>query len=525
MQGGDRVGLAVLQELVIEAPMVLAESMVSRIQVVVGEAQESGRREVGIHSCPQDGDPVWIRHATGYLRPETTGGSDVSGGGWMRQWPPADAQRVDLAGFYDTLAERGYDYGPVFHGLRAVWRRGAELFGEVMLPEQADPAGFAIHPALLDAALHTGLLRAGVESGAGGEVLLPFAWNEVTVHATGAGTVRVRVTPADGGGVSVEVADSSGAPVLSLGSLVSRPVSPAQLAASTGHQHRGDALFALDWITLPIGTGMATSVGIGPIPVITQAAGLTHLADQGTAEGAGGGVPPWVVLTVGTAGRGEAEPQRVRAVLGDVLGVLQEFLTDPRWRDSRLLVATHHAVMLDSTEVVDSVGVVDPVGAAVWGLVRTAQSENPGRVLLADLDLDLDLDLEASTGAVPDAASDAASGVVSGVGEVGVGSVLAGVLGGVVAVGEWQCAVRAGQVRVPRLVRAGAGEMCRGCWIRRGRERSKGWRCRRCRRWRGRWSRDRCGSRPARRGSTSVTCWRVWGSSWVRDGSAQRAPG
>ena len=57
---------------------------------------------------------------------------------------------------YERLAERGYQYGPAFQGLQAMWRRGDEIFAEVAVPEDAGAqvGGFGIHPALLDAALH-----------------------------------------------------------------------------------------------------------------------------------------------------------------------------------------------------------------------------------------------------------------------------------------------------------------------------------------------------------------------------------
>jgi acyl transferase domain-containing protein len=157
---------------------------------------------------------------------------------------------VDVHEFYDRLTERGYEYGPVFQGLTAGWVRGPELFAEITLPEQADPSGFAIHPALFDAALHTVLLAPDTTrgEGAGGSVVVPFVWNRVILHASGATVVRVRVR-AETSGISVELADPSGAPVLSVGSLVSRPIPLDQL--TTGNNPHRDALFALDWQTLP----------------------------------------------------------------------------------------------------------------------------------------------------------------------------------------------------------------------------------------------------------------------------------
>ena len=115
-------------------------------------------------------------------------------------WPPADAKPLDVAGFYEQAAATGYAYGPSFQGLRAAWRDGQDLLAEVALPEAAgDPDGFGIHPALLDAALHPLLLAdrfaADADPSEAEQLWLPFVWNGVSLHATDATTVRVRLTP------------------------------------------------------------------------------------------------------------------------------------------------------------------------------------------------------------------------------------------------------------------------------------------------------------------------------------------
>ena len=69
-------------------------------------------------------------------------------------WPPVGATAVDVAGAYERLAGRGYEYGPAFQGLQAMWRLGPEVFAEVTVGEGATVGGFGIHPAVLDAALH-----------------------------------------------------------------------------------------------------------------------------------------------------------------------------------------------------------------------------------------------------------------------------------------------------------------------------------------------------------------------------------
>src|SRR5439155_21154197 len=113
---------------------------------------------------------------------------------------------------------------------------GDDLLAEVRT--EADVEGFGVHPALLDAALHPLAL-----TGETGEpVRLPFAWSEVRLHAVGADTLRVRITPAGADSVSLTVTDTSGAPVLTVGSLSVRPLATGDLAADETR-----FLFHLDW--------------------------------------------------------------------------------------------------------------------------------------------------------------------------------------------------------------------------------------------------------------------------------------
>lgn len=72
----------------------------------------------------------------------------------------------------------------------------------------------------------------------------------------------------------------------------------------------------------------------------------------------------------------------VRSVLDRVLGTLKSWLAEPRFASSRLVVVTRGAVGVAEEDE------VDVRLAPVWGLVRGAQAENPGRFLLVDLDDD-----------------------------------------------------------------------------------------------------------------------------------------
>ncbi len=72
----------------------------------------------------------------------------------------------------------------------------------------------------------------------------------------------------------------------------------------------------------------------------------------------------------------------VHAATTEALGVLQSWLRGDG--SGVLAVQTHGAVALAGEDVADL------AGAAVWGLVRSAQAEHPGRVVLIDSDGSLD---------------------------------------------------------------------------------------------------------------------------------------
>ncbi|MZG14089.1 polyketide synthase, partial [Streptomyces sp. SID5914] len=223
------------------------------------------------------------------------------------------------------------------------------------------------------------------------ETVLPFSWSGVGLHVGGGvAEVRVRLVRSGGSDVSLWLADGVGRPLASVGRLASRPVSVGQLAAAGGAFHEG--LFRLEWV--PASASVSVSGGSGVEWVLWE-----------DVAGGAGVVPELVVLRVGGAGVG---PERVRAVVGDVLGVVQSWLDEERFAGSRLVVVTRGAVSVGGGDVTDL------AGAAVWGLVRSAQAAAPGRIQLVDLDPDLepdpDLDVDVETGL---------GGVLSAVGVVG----------------------------------------------------------------------------------------------------------
>ncbi|WP_345533422.1 type I polyketide synthase [Microbispora amethystogenes] len=405
IHAGDKAGCPILEELTLQAPLVLPEGAYRdglAVQVVVGAADDAGRRPLLVRSRPDHDAENWTVHAQGVLAE----GPDVRGES-LEQWPPPGATPIDVQGAYEELLAAGYGYGPTFQGLRAAWRRGEDLFAEVALPDQAhqDAALFGLHPALLDASMHA-ILVDGDGSGEG-ETVLPFVWGGVSLHATGAPAARVRLAPSATRGLTLNVADATGRPVLTVASLVSRPVSADQLSAT--RDVADEALFGIEW-----SPSAATSddanwavLGTGPFPDgVPVVESLRALADAAV-------VPGTVVWQAPDAPAADV-PSGVRSVTTAVLEIVQEWLAEDRFADARLVVVTRSAV---ATGEADDVALAQ---APVWGLVRAAIAENPGRFALLDVD-----GHPGSSGAVAAA----------------------------VASAEPEAAIRAGEVLVPRFVR------------------------------------------------------------------------
>jgi polyketide synthase 7 len=340
LRAGDEVGCAVVDELTLSAPLLLPASGGVQVQVVVGAANSSGRRAVSVYSLGAQPDSEWTLHAEGAL---STGPANTAAD--LSVWPPVGAVAVDVADAYEQLIRRGYEYGPAFQGLHAMWRLGNEVFADVAVPEVAGVKvdSFGIHPVLMDAALHA----MGVV-GDQAETMLPFSWQGVCLHAAGASRARVRIAPVGVSAVSVDLADATGLPILSVRELVVRPVSAAQLTAVAAAPRAGGGLLEVTW---------------SPASLEPNALAVAD-------------------LTVWEPSSGDAVAS-VYAATHEALGVLQSWLAGD---DAHVLVVlTRGAVGLPGEDVTDL------AGAAVWGLVRSAQAEQPGRVVLVDSDGSVDI--------------------------------------------------------------------------------------------------------------------------------------
>lgn len=421
MVAGNQVGCGRLDELVLTAPLGIPEDGGIDLQVTVSGADDEGRREVSVHSRPENDRGTgrqWTRHADGTLSkgsvtvpaPDTT-------------WPAAGAAEVDLGGVYERLADHGYEYGPVFQGLRRMWLRGDEVFAEVALDREhlVTSDTFLLHPALLDAALHPLLPGASAQDGPSG---LPFSWSGVSIEPTNALELRVRLKLSDRGADSVSasmsVTDTSGAPVANVEHVTLRSMSREELRTDRGV--RQGKLLHLAWSPVDIdgserdtgdwalvGNGHRTwwdALEVSPTTLHADLRSLIRAVDDGTA------VPSTIVLATPFAEPAPDMADQTRRVLHDLLDTVQAWLADGRFAETRLVVVTRRAAAARDSEP------VHPPHAAAWGLVRSTQSEHPGRLVLVDTD-----DRKSSILALPKALS----------------------------TGEPQLALRDGVVLIPRL--------------------------------------------------------------------------
>ncbi|WP_267900434.1 type I polyketide synthase [Actinomadura spongiicola] len=323
LHAADQLGLDHVDELVVDSPLIVPTVGETALQLFLGPAEDDGRRTLTFYSRPaDDAGAEWVRLAQAHLTPRT-----------------AESQEIDDES-------------------RSV---------EVGLPTDVATEGFGIHPALLEMAVR--------DTGDGsGAPELPHIWKGVRLHATGATTVRARLSPAGG----LTLVDPAGAPVLTVESLSLRAVTAEDLRL---HESGSGPLYELVWHEAkasvkppdaPAWAVLGDAISGLPGAVHGDLDALRRALDEGESA-------PEVIV-VPCRGSGEDVPAAARTISLDLLAVLQGWLADERLADTRLAVVTSGAVAVAEAEEV-----TDPAAATAWGLARSAQSENPGRIVIIDV--------------------------------------------------------------------------------------------------------------------------------------------
>nr|WP_053745361.1 type I polyketide synthase [Streptomyces sp. NRRL WC-3618] len=434
LHAGSQLGCGRLDELTLYTPLVLPEDTSVDLQLRVKAATADGRRPVALHfRLPSDDidapdtETGWTHYAGGVLAPY-----EDTMPAWpdLTAWPPPGARPVDLAPLYERLAEQGVDFGPTFRLLTGAWRRGDDTYIEAHLPEDAADPGFAVHPALLDAGLQACLVEAAADTTGGQPARMPFAIAGMRILTPGATVVRAhlstttRATSAAGHSEhTLRLADDTGRPVAVIDSLTLRPFT----AETVGRAHsRRQAPYLLEWRELsPASDPPSRDVcwilpEDGPARLPRDLRADRRHTGIGPALDALATLPPGDLAVLVCAGHPVAAvaDSAHRAARG-LLAAVQQWLADERTRDRPLVVLTHGAVATEAGEDVS-----DLAQAPAWGLLRSAQTEHPGRFVLLDID-----DHEASWQYLPTALATALDD------------------------GEPQLALRHGRLRVPRLTR------------------------------------------------------------------------
>ncbi|WBP85580.1 SDR family NAD(P)-dependent oxidoreductase [Kitasatospora cathayae] len=375
LHAGRAVGSPTLEELTVQAPLRLSGGSAVDVQVAVRPLDEPGRRSVTVYGRPVGADGGWTTHAAGVLTEER--GEELVAD---LTWPPVGAEPVAAEDAYDRAVDMGFDYGPVFRGLRAAWRRGDDVFAEVTFAEDSgqEPERFVFHPALFDAALHTGFVDSPGSSDAAGR--LPFVWQGVTVYRPGAAEARVRLSRIGADELALHVTDPAGRTIAVVDSLTLRRVRPQDLAES------GAELLAP--VLEPVeDAGTVTGTFAGAVAVLGEdPAGLTRALD-------GSGIvaehhrdlaaledsftlPEAVVRFVdlsGPLGTDESAEHAVEAVWRTA-ALLREWIDGGLYDDARLTLVVS--------------GEPGTTSGAVRAMLRTAQSEHPGKFQVVELDGD-----------------------------------------------------------------------------------------------------------------------------------------
>ena len=259
-------------------------------------------------------------------------------------------------------------------------------------------------------------MRAAAETGASANPMLPFVWRGAHTISPGASSVRISLDfDGDRGGLTAF--DQAGNPVAAVDSVISRQVDPAVLRAAV---RRNLPLHRLAWSPVEVlDRGAAPLVATLGVEEIAGIEGARHADLDSLLEAVAAGAPAPELVVATACSANSAPAAAARATAAEILALAQQWAAAPELAQSRLCLLTKGAVAVRAGEDPDL------ATAPVWGLLRSAHSEHPGRFALLDTD-----GTDASTEALAEALA----------------------LGG----DEPQLALREGRAIAPRLVRAGA---------------------------------------------------------------------
>ncbi|ORB98715.1 hypothetical protein B1T48_28515, partial [Mycobacterium persicum] len=396
LEAGLYADCSVIDELVLHTPLVLVRDHPSDVQITIGPVGDDLRRAFSVHARTAEHHNVsaWVLHATGILSTDQPGPWETP------LTPPQTLDFIDHDSFYDQLDVHGLHYDPPFRGLTRIGEHPGSpgtIYAEATLPPDIDTNGYNIHPALLDSALQAVFFAtADTEN----TVRLPFVLTGISLHATAATCLQIRLICTGTDTFQLHATDPTGAPVITINALTRRglPAGTGELTPTTAGLSQG--LFELTWPVLPREGSPTTELSPLWALVGSDCPRLAALfardriyPDLANIDLAHTDLVVWA-LPLSTLGSDDATPptmavgldvdclSRVHALTSDVLNELQQWLARAATGDTTLAILTRHAV---STSIYDRSPELSH--AAVWGFIHSTQNEHPGRIHLIDVDL------------------------------------------------------------------------------------------------------------------------------------------
>ncbi|WP_184408482.1 type I polyketide synthase [Xanthomonas sp. 3075] len=379
---GNRLGCPRLEDLTLQRLVPLPDQGAVDIQIHLDAPDAQGVHNVAAYYRPaeQDAPGGWLHFASCRLLPDRTEPPlwpDLQ----SAVWPPAHAEPLAFADLYARLAEQGVELEGSFRRIVRAWQSPEGIYVEAERANSEPGPTFTLHPTLLDAGLHSGLLVEGAAPPAAAPRLL-FSMSGMRLYQAGAtqlrGLLQIKArqtSPTAPHDYRMRLADYQGRAVVTLDSMVLK-------SANTGAMPRRLVGYSLRWREVspdpvadlfePLWLGSADD-----LPSDCASAAYRHLTDALTALAA---TPPGTALVL-VPPLPPATPAAANRALQALAATLREWLEDGRTARHALLVATRRAVATADDEDVPNLS-----QAAFWGLVRTVQEEHPGRILLLDLD-------------------------------------------------------------------------------------------------------------------------------------------
>jgi acyl transferase domain-containing protein/NADPH:quinone reductase-like Zn-dependent oxidoreductase/NADP-dependent 3-hydroxy acid dehydrogenase YdfG/acyl carrier protein len=443
LHAASQIGCDRVEELALFTPLILPANGIADLQLRVDAAMDDGRRRVDLYCRDHEQDAAvaagdWTHIATG-----TFAVANDSAPTWpdLQVWPPVETTPINFDRMYEHFAGMGIVLGPTFQCVRAAWHNETGVYLDIALSPECIGASpqFGIHPTVFDGAMQAFFIEAfASHNGKQDRVEMPFAFTGMTRYTTGVVGLRTHLSsPAaeqsmsGGTTLSLRVADDTGAPVVSIDSLVVRPID----LESIGRNDFSRQLLQVEWAEcsaaarpsrqihwiMPDDTDPEAQTGLQG--VIAGAKTYPGVIEYNRSASDSGAPDVTILVCIPLDNNGLADTANVdeRRLLDDI----QAWLSTERSDARRLVVMTRRAVASGHRDYV-----LDLTGTPAWGLVRAAQAEHPDRFILLDVD-GHDLSWDAVPAAITRAVADS----------------------------EPQLVVRRGMASVPRLTRITQGDI------------------------------------------------------------------